>query len=62
MEEERRIYISYLLRIWRVERGGKLVWLASLESPKTDERRGFLDLEALFDFLRAQAEACNQNQ
>ena len=52
--DSERVYISYLLRLWRSENSGNIVWLASLESPLTSERRGFANLEALFDFLRAQ--------
>jgi hypothetical protein len=31
-----------------------VVWRASLESPQTRERRGFVSLDDLFDFLRQQ--------
>jgi hypothetical protein len=57
---ERRDYLSYLLRLWRVGGDGgahreeKAVWRASLESPLTDERIGFASLDALIDFLRQQ--------
>ena len=44
-------YLSYLLRLWQVRTEGQLVWRASLESPHTGERTGFLSLEALFAFL-----------
>jgi hypothetical protein len=49
--EEQSDYQSYLLRLWRVNEGEE-GWQASLESPHSGERRGFADLEAMFDFLR----------
>ena len=51
MDEEQPDYLAYLLRLWRVKEGGKEVWRASLCSPHTDERRGFVSLDALFSFL-----------
>jgi hypothetical protein len=44
-------YLSYLLRLWPIKSGGKMVWRASLESSLTGSRTGFSDLEALFAFL-----------
>jgi hypothetical protein len=69
MVGEQPDYLSYLLRLWRVNdggtshredgesehAGGKAVWRASLESVRTGERRSFASLEELFDFLREQA-------
>jgi hypothetical protein len=57
---ERRDYLSYLLRLWRVGGDGgthreeEAVWRASLESPHTGERRGFASLHELFAFLEAE--------
>jgi hypothetical protein len=51
---ERSDYQSYLLRLWR-ENDEEKGWRASLESARTGERRGFADLNALFDFLQRQA-------
>lgn len=54
MSGERERYLAYMLRLWEVDEvgdDGKPVWWASLESPHTGERQGFVDLEALFDFL-----------
>ncbi len=48
---EKRDYVSYLLRLWRDSREEGL-WRASVEDPRTGERRGFADLEALFEHLR----------
>ena len=53
--EEQPDYRSYLLRLWRVNDGGTVVWRASLESVCTGERRSFASLDDLFDFLREQA-------
>ncbi len=47
-------YISYLLRLWQTQDGGRLVWRCSLESPGTGERHGFANLQDLFDFLCVQ--------
>ncbi len=43
--------LSYLLRLWQVERNGKPVWWASLENPRSGERQSFADLAELFAFL-----------
>jgi hypothetical protein len=44
-------YISYMLRLWQAvsEAGG--AWRASLEDPRTGERTGFAELDALFGYL-----------
>ncbi len=44
-------YFSYLLRVWRVLREDELVWMASLEDPRTGERQSFTSLEDLYAFL-----------
>jgi len=54
MSEERPDYLSYLLRLWRASCKGKVVWRASLQSSDTLERKGFSNLDDLFDFLREQ--------
>ena len=51
MGDQGRRYISYLLRLWQTEREGTLVWCASLESPATGERQGFVGLADLYAFL-----------
>jgi hypothetical protein len=53
---EQSDYQSYLLRLWRVDKGENGV-KASLESTHTGERRGFASLEAMLDFLRRQMAA-----
>ena len=49
-------YLSYLLRMWQTSNGEDQTWQASLESPGTGERRGFGDLEELYEFLNAQTD------
>jgi hypothetical protein len=55
MNQTRR-YLSYLLRLWQ-EGGGSTIdgeqplWRASLESPKSEQCKGFASLVDLFDFL-----------
>ena len=49
-------YLAYMLRLWRVDDGARLVWRASLESPHSGERRAFADLEDLFSFLHQRTE------
>ncbi len=44
-------YFSYLLRVWRVLRDDELVWMASLEDPRTGKRQSFTSLEDLYAFL-----------
>jgi hypothetical protein len=50
-------YLSYLLRLWRVEGGEQPVWRASLKDVGRGEQVGFDNLEELFDYLRAETEA-----
>ena len=45
------VYLSYLLRLWRVKTASGTQWRASLENPVSGERQGFSDLEALFTYL-----------
>lgn len=51
VEEQRRRYTSYLLRLWQAESQGELVWRASLESPHSGQRWSFARLEELHTFL-----------
>jgi hypothetical protein len=48
-----RRYAAFLLRLWQAGDGDQAVWRASLESPDTKERRGFVCLQDLFGFLQA---------
>jgi hypothetical protein len=45
-------YLAYMLRLWQVDEENRSVWRASLESPHTGERHGFLDLEMMVAFLQ----------
>ena len=56
MTEKQPRYLSYLLRLWQTNDGGKQIWRASLESPGAGERQGFASLEDLFDFLQTRTE------
>ena len=60
MNNPRRGYVAYLLRLWEAQEGGSAVWRASLESPQTGERRGFASLADLFTFL--EYEVCQAAQ
>jgi hypothetical protein len=55
MKREQRHYLSYLLRLWQTESGGKLTWWASLESAHSGQRTGFANLDELFAYLRRRA-------
>ena len=46
-------YLSFLLRLWRVNGGGQPVWRASVQRPGEAIPAGFAGLEELFAFLRA---------
>jgi len=55
MKQQRR-YLSYLLRLWQESVGDPPAgdpppWRASLQSPQSDELRGFASLVDLFTFL-----------
>ena len=55
MADEQAGYQSYLLRLWRANSGGKLVWRLSLESVQTGTCRSFATLDQLCAFLKEQA-------
>ncbi len=52
-------YFSYLLRVWRVLREDELVWMASLEDPRTGKRQSFTSLEDLYAFLLKDSRQIN---
>ena len=62
MSNEQRSYLSYLLRLWETESGGEEVWRASLEDPRTGERKGFANLTDLFTFLEQETGHCAWDQ
>ena len=47
-------YLSYMLRLWETTNGESHVWRASLESPGSGQRRGFVSLQSLMVFLEAE--------
>ncbi len=47
-------YMSFLLRLWRVNTEGQFQWRASLESVQNGERLNFAHLAQLFEFLEEQ--------
>ena len=58
MQTDQPDYLSYLLRLWRIERretgaadGSNPVWRASLECAQTGEVMQFCDLDDLIDYL-----------
>jgi hypothetical protein len=57
VSDKRRCYLSYLLRLWRIESVGEPLWRASLESAHTGKRVGFASLDALFSYLRQEVDA-----
>jgi hypothetical protein len=61
VSNEQLRYRSYLLRLWQTKSGDELIWRASLEDSQTGERRGFASLDALFTFLRQQAETATDS-
>jgi hypothetical protein len=62
MKREQGRYISYLLRLWQTRSEGKLIWRASLESPHTGERQGFINLGDLFAFLEKEVGGADQGR
>ena len=54
MPREKRLYFSYLLRLWQIKSGGQLIWRISLESTKAGKRQGFADLAALCAYLEQE--------
>jgi hypothetical protein len=55
-------YLSYLLRLWRVEGSEQPVWRASLKGASRGEQVGFASLEELFDYLRAETAVHQKRQ
>jgi hypothetical protein len=54
MEPRAPTYLSFMLRLYRVDDEKESAWRMSLESPLTRERMGFASLEDLFAFLQQQ--------
>ena len=47
-------YLSFLLRLWRVDDGEASAWRASLQNALTGQRQGFANLAQLMAFLQQQ--------
>lgn len=47
-------YVSYLLRLRRVQSHHRHIWAVSLECTTTGERRNFSGVNALVDFLQTE--------
>lgn len=54
-------YMSFLLRIWKVNPKGKTEWRASLENPHTGSRYLFHDLSSLFLYLNDTVSDSEEN-
>ncbi len=54
--EKKHGYVAFMLRIWLANSRSKEVWYASLENDQTGERRVFVSLEALVEYLKSQVE------
>ncbi len=54
VENSKRVYASYMLRLWqvRIENGSE--WTASMQSTATGELRAFASVDALVQFLQAE--------
>ena len=68
MTKNHPVYLAYLLRLWQVNSDNgpenrhpqHSNWRASLEEPGSRKRIGFSSLEALFEYLMAQADLPRQ--
>ena len=54
MAARERRYLSFLLRLWRINQNSNETWRASLEDPRTGEQRGFASLDLMMEFLLEQ--------
>lgn len=54
MDLEKEPYKAYMLRIWPADAGQDVAWRASLQCVSSGERRGFDNMEALFDYLKKE--------
>ena len=52
MQERKRGYVAYMLRLWQVRVGEEWSWRASLEHAHTGARKGFTSLEELCAYLQ----------
>ena len=56
MSGARRDYRSYLLRLYRVRKGGEPSWRASLHSPEGGKPLHFRSLSKMVDFLEQESD------
>lgn len=56
MDNQRRGYLAYLIRLWRTGDSRSFTWRVSLEDPRSGQRLGFADLESAFAFLKEQTD------
>jgi hypothetical protein len=59
---ERRLYLSYLLRLWGTTDKGIAVWRASLEDAATGEQHGFAGIAELCAFLKREMARCEAEE
>ena len=45
-------YVSYMLRLWKVQADNQTIWVATIQSPGTDEQHSFSNVGALIEFLQ----------
>ena len=60
MNDRSSCYRAFLLRLWCVTTTDGVVWRASLEDSRTNERKGFADLSTLAAFLEEQTNDADQ--
>jgi len=51
MENQPSKYYSFLLRLWKVNQGGRVVWRATIENPHTKEIIGFETVQDFTEYL-----------
>ncbi len=56
MDNQRRGYLAYLIRLWQTGDSGSFTWRVSLEDPRSGQRLGFANLQSVFAFLKEQTE------
>jgi hypothetical protein len=62
MNDPRRKYVAYLLRLWQVRDKGQVAWRASTENVHTGEQRGFAGLADLFTFFEGEVGQADKDQ
>ena len=57
--ERKKVYFSFMLRLWRAGNDGEPVWRASLKNALTQELVGFAGLKEMCAYLEAQIKEAN---